>query len=153
MDKENITDKVRLIREDEIKHLLSLYHYLNLDDPALEVDENLKKLWKSIISHPDYFYLMVEEDGMLVSTCNLTIIKNLTRNAKPFGLIENVVTHPQYRNKGFGTAVLKKAVQIAREHGCYKVMLLTSQKDDATLNFYENAGFNPDEKTGFILRI
>lgn len=153
MDKENITDKVRLIREDEIKHLLSLYHYLNLDDPALEVDENLKKLWKSIISHPDYFYLMVEEDGMLISTCNLTIIKNLTRNAKPFGLIENVVTHPQYRNKGFGTAVLKKAVQIAREHGCYKVMLLTSQKDDATLNFYENAGFNPDEKTGFILRI
>lgn len=153
MDKENITDKVRLIREDELKHLLSLYHYLNLDDPALEVDENLKKLWKSIISHPDYFYLMVEEDGMLVSTCNLTIVKNLTRNAKPFGLIENVVTHPQYRNKGFGTAVLKKAVKIAREHGCYKVMLLTSQKDGATLNFYENAGFNPDEKTGFILRI
>jgi ribosomal protein S18 acetylase RimI-like enzyme len=54
---------------------------------------------------------------------------------------------------GYGTAVLEKAVQIAREHSCYKVMLLTSQKDNATLNFYKNAGFNQEEKTGFILRI
>ena len=153
MNKEKIMDKIRLIREDELEHLLSLYHYLNLDDPVLEADVQLKKLWKSIISHPDYFYLVLEEDGMLVSTCNLTVILNLTRQAKPFGLVENVVTHPNYRNNGYGTALLKKAVQIAREHGCYKVMLLTSQKDDATLNFYENAGFNRDEKTGFILRI
>jgi GNAT superfamily N-acetyltransferase len=150
---ENFVNKVRLIREDELKSLLLLYDYLNLDDPVLEVNESLKKLWNSIISHPDYFYLAAEEDGMLVSTCNLTIVKNLTRCARPYGLIENVVTHPHYRKKGFGTAVLKKAIQIAREHDCYKVMLLTSQKDDNTLNFYENSGFNREEKTGFIIRI
>lgn len=145
--------KVRLIKKEELKPLLSLYEHLNFDDPKLEIDNALNKHWASILSNPDSFYLVVEEDGMLVSTCNLTIIKNLTREARPYGLIENVVTHPQYRKKGYGTAVLKKAIDIAREHGCYKVMLLTSQKDDATLNFYENAGFNRKEKTGFILRI
>lgn len=146
-------DKVRLIEKDELNSLLSLYEYLNLDDPVLEVDEGLKRHWDDIICNPDYFYLVAEEDGKLVSTCNLTIIKNLTRQARSYGLIENVVTHPNYRKKGYGTAVLKKAVKIAEEHGCYKVMLLTSQKDDATLNFYQNAGFNRGEKTGFIVRI
>ncbi len=146
-------EKVRLIKEDELNSLLSLYEYLNFDDPVLEINNDLKKHWKDILSNPDYFYLVREEEGMLVSTCNLTIIKNLTRQARPYGLIENVVTHPNYRKKGYGTAVLKKAVQIAREHDCYKVMLLTSQKDDATLNFYKNAGFSRGEKTGFIKRI
>lgn len=146
-------EKVRLIKEYELNSLLSLYTHLNLDDPVLEVDEALKKHWNEIISNPDYIYLVAEEDGNLVSTCNLTIIRNLTRKARPYGLIENVVTHPDYREKGYGTAVLKKAVEIARDHGCYKVMLLTSQKDDATLNFYQNAGFSRGEKTGFIVRI
>jgi GNAT superfamily N-acetyltransferase len=121
-------EKVRLIKEDELNSLLPLYAYLNLDDPVLEVDEVLKKHWNEIISNPDYFYLVAEEDGILVSTCNLTVIRNLTREARPYGLIENVVTHPDYRKRGYGTAVLKKAVEIARERGCYKVMLLTSQK-------------------------
>lgn len=146
-------EKVRLIKEDELNFLLSLYAYLNLDDPVLEVDEALKKHWDEIISNPDYFYLVAEEDGILVSTCNLTVIRNLTREARPYGLIENVVTHPDYRKRGYGTAVLKKAVEIARDHDCYKVMLLTSQKDDATLDFYQQAGFSQKEKTGFIVRM
>lgn len=146
-------DEVRLIRKDELKYLLSLYEHLNKDDPVMELDEKLQKHWKEILSNPDYFYLVVEDGGIIVSTCNLTVIRNLTREARSYGLIENVVTHPDYRKKGYGTAVLKRAVDIAREHGCYKVMLLTSQKDDATLNFYENAGFSQGEKTGFIVRI
>lgn len=146
-------NKVRMIKQDELESLLSLYHYLNPDDPVLEIDDTLKNHWYDLLSDPNNFYLVIEEEDMLVSTCNLTIIKNLTRSARPYGLIENVVTHPDYRNKGYGTAVLKKSVQIAHENGCYKVMLLTSQKDDATLFFYENAGFNRGEKTGFIIRV
>jgi GNAT superfamily N-acetyltransferase len=146
-------DKVRLIREDELESLLSLYKDLNLDDPVLEIDENLQRHWRDILSNPYYFYLVAEEDSMLVSTCNLTIIKNLTRQARSYGLIENVVTHPKYRKKGYGTAVLKKAILIAQEQNCYKVMLLTSQKDSTTLSFYEKAGFDRGEKTGFIVRI
>lgn len=142
--------KVRLIREDELNSLLSLYGYLHLDDPVLEVTRDLEKHWQGLLSNPDYYFLVAEEDETIVSTCHLTIIRNLTKQARPYGFIENMVTHPDYRNKGYGTAVLNKALEIAEERRCYKVMLLTGRKDDATLNFYRNAGFNMEDKIGFI---
>ncbi len=146
-------DRARFIREDELEQLLSLYEYLIPEDPKLTINTALKDHWKKIVTDENIFYLVVEEEGRIVSSCNLTIIKNLTRSARPYSLIENVVTHPDYRNKGYGTTVLKKAMEIAREKNCYKVMLLTSKKDEKTLKFYENAGFDRGEKTGFIFRM
>lgn len=145
--------KVRQIRCEELESLLSLYEHLIPDDPKLKIDTALKEHWSEILSDSSYFYFVIEENNMLVCACNLTIIKNLTRSARPYGIIENVVTHPDYRNKGYGTAVLKKAIQIAQENNCYKVVLTTSRKDENTLRFYENAGFDMGEKTAFIVRI
>lgn len=146
-------EKIRMIKYDDLNDLLALYRFLNHDDTELTVDESLNEHWNKIIDDPNYFYLGVEEEGVLVSTCNLTVIKNLTRSARPYGLIENVVTHPDYRKRGYGTALLKMAIKIAGEKGCYKVMLMTSKKDEDTLNFYRKAGFNSQEKTGFIVRL
>lgn len=42
------------------------------------------------------------------------------------------------------------AKNIAKESGCYKMMLLTGSKEDSTLNFYRNAGYNSTDKTAFI---
>jgi hypothetical protein len=36
--------------------------------------------------------------------------------------------------------------------GCYKVMLLTSRRDDATLRFYEAVGFDRNAKQGFVAK-
>ncbi len=145
--------EVRLIRAEELENLLMLYRFLNPDDPELKIDHDLMQHWDLILSDPHLYYLVIEEDGMLVSSCTLAIIKNLTRSARPYGLIENVVTHENYRNKGYGTAVLKKAIEIAAEQNCYKVMLLTGRKDDSTLRFYEKAGFDRGEKTAFVIRL
>ena len=71
--------------------------------------------------------------------------------ARPYGIIENVVTHEKYRNRGYGTRLLKKALEIARDKGCNKVMLLSGRGEDI-LSFYEKAGFERGKKTGFIVR-
>ncbi len=145
-------NQVRRIEPAELAQLLLLYQDLNPDDPSLELGPDLLELWRVILADPDNYYLVLPVDGKLVASCNLVIIKNLTRGARPYALIENVVTHHDYRQKGYGTAVLQKAIAIAKARNCYKVMLMTSRKEESTLQFYDQAGFVRGDKTGYVIR-
>ena len=78
------------------------------------------------------------------------IIPNLTRGVRPYAFIENVVTHADYRCRGYARECLDYAKSIAVKENCYKMMLLTGSKNPATLRFYENAGYNSSDKTAFI---
>lgn len=145
-----MSEIIRSIQKHELSELQDLYKHLNKDDPALVEDAELKELWDEILQDPGQIYLVAEVDGKLASSCVMVVIKNLTRGANPYALIENVVTHPDYRNRGIGTRLLKRAQEIAKEKGCYKVMLLTGRRN--ALPFYEKAGFERASKTGFIIR-
>ena len=96
-------------------------------------------------------HIVADLGGQLVATCVLAIIPNLTRGARPYAIIENVVTHKSYRRRGLGTAVLLHAVQAARSRNCYKIMLLTGSQRPETLRFYERVGFTRNVKTGFVM--
>ena len=89
-------------------------------------------------------------DNKIAASCVCVIIPNLTRNVRPYAFVENVVTHGDYRKKGYATACLNYAKQIAEENNCYKMMLLTGSKEESTLNFYRNVGYNSSDKTAFI---
>ena len=80
----------------------------------------------------------------------MIIIENLTHNLRPYSVIENVVTHNNYRGDHYATELMNRASGIAAEHGCYKIMLLTGSKKDSTIRFYEYCGFNRHDKTAFI---
>jgi hypothetical protein len=43
-------------------------------------------------------------------------------------------------------------LDFAWSQGCYKVMLMTGRKDEATFRFYESAGFSRDGKQAFIAK-
>lgn len=87
-------------------------------------------------------------EGAPVTSCTVVIVPNLTRGGTPYALIENVVAHADYRNRGFGKAILHAAVELAWAEGCYNAMLMTGSKEASTLGVYEAAGFE-QSKTGF----
>ena len=50
----------------------------------------------------------------------------------------------------YAAECLHYAEEIAGTAHCYKMMLLTGSKQESTLNFYRNAGYNSADKTAFI---
>lgn len=140
---------VREIRANELDALLELYLHLH-ETEIPENTEYLEATWQTITEDKNHHIFVAEEKGCLVSSCVCVIIPNLTRGVRPYAFIENVVTHKDYRNRGYATAVLQKAKQAAEESNCYKMMLLTGAKDTETLRFYKRAGYNCGDKTAFI---
>lgn len=140
----------RSIREHELDELLTLYQMLNPDDPELQGGEELYDQWEEMLYDDSVEVVVVKHDDRLVASCILAVIPNLTRNARPFGVIENVITHEEYRQQGFGKLCLQAATGMAEERDCYKIMLLTGSDKEWKHAFYESCGFNKEAKTGFV---
>ena len=144
--------QIRELCRADLPELLALYAHLHEVDDPMPPLANVESVWRELLSSQHFRYFGVILDGHLVASCNLTIIPNLTRGCRPYGLIENVVTHKTHRNRGLGKAVLARAVEFAWEQNCYKVMLMTGRKDETTLRFYQSAGFDPEGKQAFIAK-
>ncbi len=144
--------EIRQIGKSELSQLLELYPHLHEADDPLPASNILEKTWQNIQNDPNHNYFGAFQDGVIVSSCVLCIIPNLTRGCRPYGIIENVVTHSAFRRRGFGKALLQHALEHAWRQGCYKVMLLTGRKNEATYRFYESAGFDRHSKQAFIAK-
>ena len=141
---------IRAATNSDLPSLQALYQHLNPGDPAPGLEEAADIL-ERLARYDGSAILLGFCQGVAAASCALIVIPNLTRGGAPYALIENVVTDPQYRKRGFGKALLTEAMNRAWAQGCYKVMLLTGSKKPSTLAFYGDAGFE-QSKTGFQAR-
>lgn len=139
----------RFARYDDLEGIMDLYEVLVPNDILASLD-TLKQVWDKIMSDAEtYRYAVCEEGGRLVATSNMTLVPNLTRSGRPYAVIENVVTHPDARRKGYGRATIQMLLDYAREKGCYKVFLLSGSHRKEAHQFYISMGFDGDIKRGF----
>ncbi len=125
-----------------------LYAQLQPDDPPV-ADEGL---FLQIIEQPGLDLLVLESTGQVVATTYLNIIPNLTRAARPYAVIENVVVDEPLRGTGLGRKLMDATLARAWEAGCYKAMLLTGSNNPNTHAFYRASGFSADEKSAYLAR-
>lgn len=136
------------VRED-LEQVLGLYLYLHEQSvPALS--EHLMSTWNQIVGDENHHLIVKTVENKIVSSCVCVVIPNLTRNVRPYAFVENVVTHRDYRGRGYATECLNYAKEVAVKQNCYKIMLLTGSKEQKTLEFYRKAGYNSADKTAFI---
>lgn len=140
---------IREINYGDYDGLMKLYTQLH-GNPYPDESSAAKELFEKIVADPDHHIIVAEEDGKIVSSCVCVIIPNLTHGQMPYALIENVITDESFRGRGYATACLNYARDIAIRNNCYKMMLLTGSKSEKTLAFYRNAGYNSEDKTAFI---
>ncbi|MBD5440851.1 MAG: GNAT family N-acetyltransferase [Treponema sp.] len=140
---------VREAMKKDLDEVLRLYLFLH-EKSIPEQSEHLISTWNQIVDDENHHLIVNIIDNKIVSSCACVIIPNLTRGVRPYAFIENVVTHKDYRGKGYATECLHYARNIAVKQNCYKMMLLTGSKEPKTLRFYQNAGYNSTDKTAFV---
>lgn len=97
---------IRSVAMADLPTLLALYRHLNTEDPILELGLAESRL-AEILVHPGMTILAAFDGDKAVSSVTLVVIPNLTRGGAPYALIENVVTHADYRRRGHPRGIRK----------------------------------------------
>ena len=94
--------------------------------------------------------LIAEEDGKAVASVVMTYANLMIEGVpRSFALVDDVATLPEYRNKGYATALMERAVEIAEEKQCYAIHLV-ADPDGPASRIYEKIGFSTITKLDFM---
>lgn len=137
------------VENKDFEGLMKLYMQLH-NNPFPEKSDEIINLWDQILQDKNHHIIVAKEEGKIVSSCVCVIIPNLTHSQQPYAFVENVITDENYRGRGLATQCLNYARDLAVKENCYKMMLLTGSKEESTLRFYRQAGYNSQDKTAFI---
>ena len=139
----------RLLSEADFEDAVSLYTELN-GDSSIPLGDEGREQWGMLLSHPGTSIIGVELGGAIVAMVTLHLMPNMTYDARPYALIENVISSGKVRGKGFGKLVMQAAIDRAWEANAYKIMLLTGKERGAS-GFYKSLGFNDEDKNGMVM--
>src|SRR5829696_8066427 len=96
---------IRSSAEHDLPEVLNLYRHLHPHDPQLET-ATPERVWSTLVTSSFMTVIVAQAAELLVSSCTLAIVPNLSRGGRSYGVIENVVTHADHRGRGLGRRVL-----------------------------------------------
>jgi hypothetical protein len=105
---------IRPAEPTELAGMLELYRHLNPDDPAPDLAA-AEAAWSRLCNSDLVKTIVAEGAGRLISSCTIVIVPNLTRGARSYGLIENVVTHRDHRRTGLGPSYHPRSMPRGRQ--------------------------------------
>lgn len=142
---------IRTALPNDLAALEEMYFHLNPLRPSL-AEGVARDIFQQILTRPGCHLFICAVEGRLVASCMLATIPNLMRGGSPHALLENVVTHPDYRRQGHGKAVVKAALDAAWGEGAHHVMLMSGRAEPGVRLFYESCGFELGVKSGYVVR-
>ncbi|PTV96900.1 N-acetylglutamate synthase-like GNAT family acetyltransferase [Rhodobacter aestuarii] len=108
-----------------------------------ELAECYSRAFAEIEADPNQFLCVVEDNGCIVGTLQLTFIPGLSRQGAKRGQIEAVRIARDRRGEKLGEAMFAWAIETCRAHGCGLVQLTTDKARPDAHRFYDRLGFEP----------
>jgi ribosomal protein S18 acetylase RimI-like enzyme len=139
----------RVAAQADLAEILRLYAQPDLDGKALSLPE-AERLFDRLAQYPDYHLYVAVRDGQVVGTFALLIMHNLGHWGTPSGVIEDVAVDPACQGQGIGRIMMRHALEICGEKGCYKAVLSSNLRRERAHAFYESLGF---ERHGYSFRV
>lgn len=90
---------------------------------------------------PNQELVVVESDGVIVGTLQLTFLAYLTYEGGTRAQIEAVRVSSAHRGSGIGGRMVEWAIERARDKPCHLVQLTTDKRRPDAIRFYEDLGF------------
>jgi GNAT superfamily N-acetyltransferase len=95
----------------------------------------------AIDADPNNRLVVVESDGAVIGTLQLTFIPNMTYQGGIRAQIEGVRVDDTYRSKRVGRRLFEWAIEAAQHRGCHMVQLTADKTRPDAHRFYESLGF------------
>lgn len=115
--------------------------------PGKEISDFIRKHWYNFYKErgiqwkeQEYFF-SAEENGQLIGAAILKIKTDI-------GELESLIVKENFKRGGVGTSLLKKSEEKARQEGCKKMVLETSEIHEEALKFYISQGYKVISEIG-----
>lgn len=124
-----------------IARLQSEMDDLNFDESGFD-GLAMREILLDMTGYPFFrAYLATDEEGRPVGTFSLLVFHSPSHQGTKQAMLDAVVVTRTSRGRGIGIAMIERALQIAGDAGCYKVMLSSNLKRMDAHRFYESIGF------------
>ena len=141
----------RLARAEDLPAMLALFAVSEVS-AAAQPRERAERLWQETLAQPGLFVFVSDDGPRIGATCMLITAPNLLRGGRRHGVLENVVSHPELRGRGYGKAVVQAALAHAWATDCHHVLMQSGRADPGVHAFYEAMGFVPGVRTAYVAR-
>lgn len=144
---DNTPDAPHIRDADEagLPRIVELLAQLSLDAPREQPDEPLPASYlasfEEIVADQRQRLLVIEAQGRIAGSAALIIVPNLSRQGRPYAIIENIVIDTAARGAGYGEQLVRYAIEEARKTRCYKLSLTSNKRRPDAHRFYEPLGF------------
>ncbi len=144
--------EIRPLHHDDLPALLRLFAQPDMDGDQVLPESGAREVLDRIARTPGHRIYVAEINGEIVGTFTLIFVRHLSHGGGCSGVIEDVVVRSDRQGEGIGRAMMEYAAGLAREAGCYKLVLSSGLHRPGAHAFYEGLGY---ERHGvsFLLRI
>ena len=136
--------QIREATFDDIPDLCRLLNYLFEQEEEFKPDINLQRIGiqKILEDNEKGKILIIRDHDKTIGMVNLLFTIS-TAFGSNVALLEDMVVFPSERRKGYGSKLLKAAIDYAEKKGCKRITLLTDHSNDQAQEFYIRHGFTP----------
>lgn len=133
---------IRKAVKEDLVGIMGLFGCMHPEDGLVNY-EKILEVFEQIELDSRRVILVAEESSKgIIGTIDFFYVPNLTREARPWGGVENLVVHPDERRQGIGGALIQTVVNLAKAVDCYKIQLVSHNSRVEAHRLYDEMGFS-----------
>ena len=131
---------------NDLPELVELLNDLFTQDIEFVPDLKKQKLGlEAIINNSEMGEILVlKGEGKILGMVSLLYSISTALGGK-VAILEDMIIHKNYRQKGLGKELLGEAIRFSKERNCLRLTLLTDFNNDVAIQFYRQFGFKKSD--------